>query len=50
MSLDRCTLEALRRALIMLLNAIDDALGLPRTIAPKDERRMVRRGIIEGRR
>lgn len=45
MSLDRRTLEALRCALIMLLNAIDDALGLPRTIAPKDERRIERRGI-----
>lgn len=51
MSLDRRTLEALRCALIMLLNAIDDALGLPRTVPTKEERRQGKRfnGALEAR-
>lgn len=33
------SLMAIRRVLIQLLNALDDALELPRTIPPKTERR-----------
>jgi len=39
MMLDTKVLMQLRRALIMMLNALDDALGLPRTIPPKEVRR-----------
>lgn len=44
--IDRAALEALRRALIMLLNALDDALGYPRTIPCKEERRAGRRQAL----
>lgn len=35
----RSLLITLRAALIMALNAIDDALGLPRTVPSRAERR-----------
>lgn len=37
--LNRKALEQLRRAIIMLLDALDDILGYPRTIPNKTERR-----------
>jgi hypothetical protein len=43
MTIDRPLLEKLRRMLIMLLNTIDDSLGLPRTVPSKQERRKARR-------
>jgi hypothetical protein len=42
MLLDRQILIQLRRTLIALLNAVDDALGLPRTIQNRQERRFVK--------
>ena len=37
--IDRHFLMRIRSILIELLNTLDDALGLPRTIPPKSERR-----------
>lgn len=35
-------LEHMRRVCIQFLNLLDDALGIQRTILPKDERRKLR--------
>lgn len=43
MNLDRQTLELIRRLLIQLINALDDALGNPRTIPSSHERRVLER-------
>ena len=48
----KATLDAIsriRRATIMQLNALDDLLGLPRTITPKDERRVARHSMVNER-
>lgn len=37
----------LRAALIMALNAVDDLLGLPRTVPCRSERRIGLRGVID---
>ena len=40
---DKVFLERFRRIIIELLNALDDALGLPRTVPPKSQRRKMAR-------
>ncbi len=42
-TMDKTTLMVVRRTLIQLLNALDDALDLPRTIPSKSQRRMERK-------
>lgn len=39
MNLSRTNMMLIRAALIQLLNALDDALGLPRTAQSRQERR-----------
>lgn len=39
MNLSRTNMMLIRAALIQLLNALDDALGLPRSVATRQERR-----------
>lgn len=41
MFIDRRTLELLRSIVIQFLNALDDALGEPRTIPTRHERRVL---------
>lgn len=43
--MSRKQLEVVRSLLIQLLNALDDALGYPRTIPPKSERRRKNRAV-----
>ena len=38
----REVIENMRRVVIQLLNLLDDALGIPRTIPSKEERRKLR--------
>ena len=45
MPIDTTLLRALRAGCIALLNALDDALGLPRTVRTRAERR---RGLTGG--
>lgn len=35
----RMTLLAVRRALLMALSAVEDALGVPRSVASREDRR-----------
>lgn len=42
MFISKSVLEDLRRAIIGLLNLLDDALGIPRTLPSKEERRKSR--------
>lgn len=44
--IDRVFLMRLRSIIIELLNALDDSLGLPRTIPPRSERR-IKHGLID---
>jgi len=43
----RILLLALRRALIMALGAVEDVLGLPRTITKRSERREPLQHVVE---
>lgn len=43
----RTVLINVRRALIALLNVLDDALGLPRTIPCREERRTGLTAVVE---
>lgn len=42
----RLMLQTCRRALIAALNAIEDSLGMERTVPPKAQRRACRRGSV----
>ena len=45
--LDAESLHKIRRILIMLLGTLEDALGVPRSVPSKDERRAERRKTKE---
>jgi len=45
--IEREFLMRIRSLVIQLLNTIDDALGLPRTILDKNARRQIRRDVIK---